>query len=363
MPTQTPNYSFQKPIVGSDKNTWGGFLNDNWDSVDGYLATDGTGLFVGRTQGGTFSGNVTIAADFEVTGATTLKATEADTITASGLVKANAGLDVDGNATVANGVVRAPDGAAATPSYTFSNKLDTGLYFDPAQGVMRAALGGESVARFDAAGTEMNYSQTIVTREKGNAAYLGVDGTAADSNKLGGKDADEYAVLQGDNSFTGIQSSNAFRGRNLGSAGSPTIQLSFYEDTTGFYVATSNSQRNVAVSIIGNTAARFYPSNSTVDDDDRVIVLSGLKTYLDDNDYAQYPGAHSANETDFPLGTTRTVDKGSGSVPDRGEERAVYLGTNSQTYTLNSGQARLSGRWASCGGSVNDDFVTMQRFE
>ena len=34
MATQTPNFSFDKPTEGGDGNVWGGYLNDNWDSVD-----------------------------------------------------------------------------------------------------------------------------------------------------------------------------------------------------------------------------------------------------------------------------------------------------------------------------------------
>ena len=30
----TTNYAFNKPVVGANEDTWGGLLNDNWDSVD-----------------------------------------------------------------------------------------------------------------------------------------------------------------------------------------------------------------------------------------------------------------------------------------------------------------------------------------
>lgn len=40
MPTTTTTYSFQKPVVGGDSDTWGGFLNDNADKIDDIL--DGT---------------------------------------------------------------------------------------------------------------------------------------------------------------------------------------------------------------------------------------------------------------------------------------------------------------------------------
>jgi hypothetical protein len=40
MATTTTTYSFQKPTVGGDEDAWGGYLNGNWDAIDGLL--DGT---------------------------------------------------------------------------------------------------------------------------------------------------------------------------------------------------------------------------------------------------------------------------------------------------------------------------------
>lgn len=39
MPTQTTNFSFNKPLVNNavDEDLWGGQLNDNWDSIDTLL--------------------------------------------------------------------------------------------------------------------------------------------------------------------------------------------------------------------------------------------------------------------------------------------------------------------------------------
>ena len=33
----TTNYSFNKPVVGGNEGTWGGLLNNNWDSLDTLL--------------------------------------------------------------------------------------------------------------------------------------------------------------------------------------------------------------------------------------------------------------------------------------------------------------------------------------
>lgn len=43
MPNLTTNYSFNKPLVNdaTDEDLWGGYLNDNWDSVDSLLSLTG----------------------------------------------------------------------------------------------------------------------------------------------------------------------------------------------------------------------------------------------------------------------------------------------------------------------------------
>jgi hypothetical protein len=38
MPTTTTNYSFQKPVVGADEDAWGGYINNNFDSLDSLLS-------------------------------------------------------------------------------------------------------------------------------------------------------------------------------------------------------------------------------------------------------------------------------------------------------------------------------------
>ena len=46
MATNTTNYNFIKPAVNdaADQDLWGGYLNQNWDDIDGYLklASDST---------------------------------------------------------------------------------------------------------------------------------------------------------------------------------------------------------------------------------------------------------------------------------------------------------------------------------
>jgi hypothetical protein len=79
MPTTTTTYSFNKPVVGADEDSWGGYLNGNWDSVDDLL--DGTtpitgidinsGTLDGVTIGGTTAGAgtfTTLTANTSITG-------------------------------------------------------------------------------------------------------------------------------------------------------------------------------------------------------------------------------------------------------------------------------------------------------
>lgn len=44
MPTYTPNFNLAKPTISGDVDTWGGFLNTNFDTIDTTLQTLTTGL-------------------------------------------------------------------------------------------------------------------------------------------------------------------------------------------------------------------------------------------------------------------------------------------------------------------------------
>lgn len=63
--TNTPNYDFILPAVNDpvDADAWGGYLNDNWTSLDSLLATDFAGLGANNTFTGTntFNQNIKFA--------------------------------------------------------------------------------------------------------------------------------------------------------------------------------------------------------------------------------------------------------------------------------------------------------------
>jgi len=64
MATFTTNYNFALPIVGSDKNAWGQFLNTNWQTIDTLLktATDTSNAALPKA-GGTMTGFITLNAN------------------------------------------------------------------------------------------------------------------------------------------------------------------------------------------------------------------------------------------------------------------------------------------------------------
>ena len=88
MPTNTTTYSFQKPVVGADEDSWGGYLNSNWDKVDDLF--DGTTAITGidinsGTIDGTVIGATTPAAITGTTGQFNTSLNVDGTITSDGL--------------------------------------------------------------------------------------------------------------------------------------------------------------------------------------------------------------------------------------------------------------------------------------
>jgi hypothetical protein len=70
MPTPTPNHSFNKPVVGGDKDAWGGYINGNIDYLDAYLGPVGD-KWVPNT-GGQFTGLLGLSRGADVPSATAL---------------------------------------------------------------------------------------------------------------------------------------------------------------------------------------------------------------------------------------------------------------------------------------------------
>ena len=69
MPSNTTNYSFQKPVVGADEDDWGGYLNSNWDSLD-TLLSDGSPFHIDTTNNRIGIGTDTPAVSLDLTSLT-----------------------------------------------------------------------------------------------------------------------------------------------------------------------------------------------------------------------------------------------------------------------------------------------------
>jgi len=93
MATSTTNYSFQKPTVSGDSGVWGGYLNDNWDDVDGLLGGDTSITGIDINSGAI--DNATVGAATPNTGAfTTLSASSTFTLGATAITATGTELNV-----------------------------------------------------------------------------------------------------------------------------------------------------------------------------------------------------------------------------------------------------------------------------
>ena len=127
MATTTPNYSFQKPTVSGDSGVWGGYLNDNFTSLDSLLGggTVVTGIDI---NSGTIDG-ATIGATTAASGAfTTLSAS--GTFTFGGVAITATGTEINYLDGVTSNIQTQLDAAGAgdvtlTGTQTLTNKTLT----------------------------------------------------------------------------------------------------------------------------------------------------------------------------------------------------------------------------------------------
>jgi hypothetical protein len=140
MPTTTTTFSFNKPTVGGDEDAWGGYLNGNWDSVDGLL--DGTTAIQPNLTSGSWQvGGVTITAtgaELNYLDVTTLGTTEASksvTADANGVVTFDNGISEEYTAVTSSSnatTVNLQDGTnfshtlTENTTFTFSNPAASG---------------------------------------------------------------------------------------------------------------------------------------------------------------------------------------------------------------------------------------------
>ena len=87
MPTNTTNYSFQKPTVSGDSGLWGGYLNSNWDKTDS-LFSGGTAITGIDINSGSIDG-AAIGANSASTGVFTSVAVDNITINGQQITSTN----------------------------------------------------------------------------------------------------------------------------------------------------------------------------------------------------------------------------------------------------------------------------------
>jgi hypothetical protein len=133
MPTNTTTYSFQKPVVGADEDSWGGYLNSNWDKVDdlfdGTTAITGIDINSGTIDGTVIGGSSAAAGTF-----TTLTATTSATLQHSASTKlatTATGVDITGTLTsdglTVDGNVALNGGTSATIISADANRTGAGF--------------------------------------------------------------------------------------------------------------------------------------------------------------------------------------------------------------------------------------------
>jgi hypothetical protein len=133
----TTNYSFTKPTVGGDQDTWGTSLNANWDAIDALL-------------GGT---NATEFAILDGATVTTAELNYVSGVTSAIQTQLNAKAPIAGP--TFTGTVTAPTLSSTTATITTANitTVDLGDWtITESAGVLYFATGGVNKMKLDASG-------------------------------------------------------------------------------------------------------------------------------------------------------------------------------------------------------------------
>lgn len=104
MPITTTNLGLKKPVVGSDTDGWGGFINESLDTLDAKV--------LDKSTGGSVTGNLSVSG--VVTGGTFSGA-------GTGLAGTAAGLSIGGNAATATTALTANSATTAATATTATN--------------------------------------------------------------------------------------------------------------------------------------------------------------------------------------------------------------------------------------------------
>lgn len=215
----TPNHSFTLPEVGASRDTWGNKINANWTNLDTILDTGNGGLFVAKT-GGTMTGQLSLIDATAAAHAMNRRASDARYLQLSGGTLSGSltfGSDTDGLRVQNNGASGAlmalfgsgvismrfggtaagdqrftfddsgnffaqgrlqvgNNGSSALPALAFTGvSANTGIYANSTPEIL-FTLNGTIAARIAGGNdTALPFTQTIVTRTRGDARYVRSD--------------------------------------------------------------------------------------------------------------------------------------------------------------------------------------------
>lgn len=318
MPNPTTSYSFQKPIVGSELDSWGDTLNANWDKCDDLF--DGTITVNGiDIDGGAIDGTP-IGANSASTGAFT-------TLSASGDITGNLKGDIlspDGTVILDSGTT---DGADATFTGTASSLLNctaTGAELSTLASSGMTAEKMANLADLSVAEVDILDDATITTTELN---YL-ANATSEIQTQLDGKQA---TLTAGDNV--------SITSNTIAASGVPFVVIEGLDnitDTTGNYLLDNripqNTQYKVKLTDIlyPNAAVTGSPSLPTGvsinTSDDTLNLPEGayyVRTEIAVNNH--FGNAHNdgVNQTDF--NSTFSLRTSSGTLLSRAVSPLFYV--------------------------------------
>tara|TARA_R100000773_G_C4220510_1_gene119212 strand:+ start:103 stop:1380 length:1278 start_codon:yes stop_codon:yes gene_type:complete len=242
MPAFTTNLNLKKPTVGGDTNVWGGYLNDNSDTLDGIFNAAGNGTSIGLQVG---SGKTL---------------TVGGTLTASGTTNFNSSVKINS----ANDI-RFYESAGSADHYTaIKASADLGgnnytMILPAAIGAANKALGISSVSGteatlgfIDVSAAADNYFATsgLSNKDLGVGLHLKLADSGADVNT----DFDEL-IIEGtaNNGLTLLSSNSSTSGIAFGDPDDNDVGQIKYSHTDNSMVFRTNGTDRVTIESGGIT--------------------------------------------------------------------------------------------------------------
>jgi len=270
MPTNTTTYSFQKPVVGADEDSWGGYLNSNWDKVDdlfdGTVAITGIDINSGTIDGTVIGGSSAAAGTF-----TTLTATTSATLQHSASTKlatTSTGVDITGTLT-SDGLTIDGEGLAYFDlgSYSSTSANNAGLRIRSSASAASGNWAGITYQATSGDSTGTYWQQGITTNAGSYSSDFIVKGsTGASSMK------ERMRISSGgDISFyedTGTTAKFVWKSADerLGiGTSSPTAPLHVYESGSGDGTIKIGNAQGGDTTNIGKQGSTAYGANSAGD--------------------------------------------------------------------------------------------------